>query len=337
MARVNPVVVIDARPRGPDGPWAVQSILGRPVLAHLIEAVGRPASIVAHDDDRHAVRSATSREPIAWCDAPSVGRVVLRADRLYEPRALRSALRRGRDPETSAFWRLDLAPDPVAAGAELARRLWYQPLGRYWGGPLARRLARALVATPVRPNALTLAAGAIMFAAAAIVATGAAGIAVQCITALLLAVALVLDTADGHLARLQNTASELGRRLDAALDELADLFLHVAIAWSSYRVTGRVEWLGMGLIYALGRAVFDAARRVADARDGCGQPESHAPPDRAKALRRLVRLAGHADVRWHLWIILAALGRLDWALLAYAAYYPARTVVLSFSRVARHD
>jgi len=34
-----------------------------------------------------------------------------------------------------------------------------------------------------------------------------------------------------------------------------------------------------------------------------------------------VLIAGHADVRWHLWIALAAVGRLDVALVAYACYF----------------
>ena len=37
-----------------------------------------------------------------------------------------------------------------------------------------------------------------------------------------------------------------------------------------------------------------------------------------------MRLIGHADVRWHLWIVLALAGRLDVALAAYAGYFPAR-------------
>ena len=52
------------------------------------------------------------------------------------------------------------------------------------------------------------------------------------------------------------------------------------------------------------------------------RPDGPAEP----AGRGLVRLAGHADVRWHLWIVLAALGRLDVALVAYAAYFPARAL-----------
>ena len=35
----------------------------------------------------------------------------------------------------------------------------------------------------------------------------------------------------------------------------------------------------------------------------------------------MVRLIGHADLRWHLWIVLASVGRLDVALAAYAGYF----------------
>ena len=53
-----------------------------------------------------------------------------------------------------------------------------------------------------------------------------------------LAAALVLDTSDGHLARLQGTASEFGRWLDANLDELGDMALHAAIAWAAFARDG---------------------------------------------------------------------------------------------------
>jgi hypothetical protein len=51
---------------------------------------------------------------------------------------------------------------------------------------------------------------------------------------------------------------------------------------------------------------------------------------------KVVRLAAHADVRWHLWIVLAALGRLDWALAAYAVYFPARALAGALRKAARH-
>jgi hypothetical protein len=47
-------------------------------------------------------------------------------------------------------------------------------------------------------------------------------------------------------------------------------------------------------------------------------------------------LAGHADVRWHLWIVLAMLGRLDLALVAYALYFPIRAIAGAARKAGRH-
>ena len=74
--------------------------------------------------------------------------------------------------------------------------------------------------------------------------------------AAVLALALVLDTADGRLARLQGTSSAFGRWLDQILDELADLTLHAAIAWAAYIATGLVIWLALGILYASGKHFF---------------------------------------------------------------------------------
>jgi hypothetical protein len=41
-------------------------------------------------------------------------------------------------------------------------------------------------------------------------------------------------------------------------------------------------------------------------------------------------------VRWHLWIALAALGRLDGALAAYAIYFPARALAGAIRKAGRH-
>jgi hypothetical protein len=49
-----------------------------------------------------------------------------------------------------------------------------------------------------------------------------------------------------------------------------------------------------------------------------------------------MRLIGHADIRWHLWIALAAVGRLDLALAAYAGYYPLRAFTGAVRKGVRH-
>jgi phosphatidylglycerophosphate synthase len=189
----------------------------------------------------------------------------------------------------------------------------------------------------VRPNHLTLTSAGLMLGAAATVLLAPPVPPARGATAALLAVALVLDTADGHLARLQGTASEFGRWLDLLLDELCDMVLHAAIALAAFTRDQKPAWLVIGMVYAMGKYVFVASNEswagaapAVPARGLMTREQAASLPYKA------VRLAGHADVRWHLWIVLAALGRLDWALLAYAAYFPARTLAGAIRKVVRH-
>ena len=165
-----------------------------------------------------------------------------------------------------------------------------------------------------------------MFAAAGMTAFGGWGPFQYITTALALAAALVLDTADGRLARLQGTGSAFGRWLDQVLDELADLTLHAAIAWSVFRSTGQPGWLVLGTLYVSGKYMFVIQSLAGNTleKQGTEQTSARRPARKSSILRRLVRLAGHADIRWHIWIVLALVGRLDLALVSYAVYFPLR-------------
>ena len=57
---------------------------------------------------------------------------------------------------------------------------------------------------------------------------------------------------------------------------------------------------------------------------------------RSGLARRLVGALGHADVRWHLWIVLALFGRLDLALLLYSVYFPLRALGGGLRKVVAH-
>jgi phosphatidylglycerophosphate synthase len=180
---------------------------------------------------------------------------------------------------------------------------------------------------------VTLAASGLFLSGAAVVAFGPSSLPARLAAAGALAGALVLDTADGHLARLQGTASDFGRWLDSWLDEVGDMALHAAAAWSAYGRTGSAAWLLAGMLYAMGKYVFVAGTTGPEptAEGSAGAPVSRA----GSPLREAVRLAGHADIRWHLWIALAAVGRLDLALAAYAAYFPARAVAGAVGKAVR--
>jgi len=352
-------LVIDARPRGPRGPLATEILLGRPVLTQLVEqalavgSLGGPIAVHAREDE-HALLHRLMADHVSgrvlfFTGPPQAGAAIMRTDRLYDLRRLRRAVRGGGDPETAVIWRLDRTRSLATAEEELKRRLSYQPLGRFWAFALAERLAATLEPTRVRPNGLTLAAAALMLAASTVVAFGGPGYLPSIATALALAAALVLDTADGRLARLQGTSSAFGRWLDQVLDELADLVLHAAIAWSVFQSSHQPFWLAIGMLYLSGKYLFVIQSLSGDALEGEARWEGKAK--RAgeaplelnagrvrrmsrsaihsavfKASRKLVGAVGHADLRWHLWIALALLGRLDLALAVYAVYFPVRAL-----------
>ncbi len=350
-------LVIDARPRGPGGPLADERLQGRSVLAHLLDlalALGEGMVVVhARRDDHRRFQDLIADRPggrvVFATGPPSEDAVILRSDRLYDRARLRRALKRRQDPESAVLWRLDQPQGLAGAEDELTRRQFYQPLGRYWALAPARRLARWLCPTRVRPNSLTLASGALMLAAAAGVACAPAGFPTQAAVAAALALALVLDTADGHLARLQGTTSEFGRWLDAYLDELSDMALHAAIAWAAFVRTGQPGWLLLGMLYGMGKYQFVVATSAWDGQREQGvatQGVGEVTPTRNVGMRgtwrageivtSCVRLAGHADVRWHLWIVLAAIGRLDVALASHAVYFPVRALGAAARKAARH-
>lgn len=334
MPGPSAILVIDARPRGPRGPMAAERVLGRTVLAHLVDAASAcgpgPFAVHARADEHADLRRSLGGDALSVIFAtgpPPEDRAVLRADRLYDPIRVRKAIHAGKSVETAVIWRLDQPMGLASAEDELVRRRTYQPLGRFWALAPAKILAQALVPTIARPNAVTLAATAFMLIAAGLVASASSSLAIHVTTAILLALALVLDTADGHLARLQGTASAFGRWLDAVLDELADMVLHAAIAWSMFVRSGSAGWLVAGMIYAIGKYLFVIAQQ-----EGCdtkGEAASSVSLERPSLLARCVRIVGHADVRWHLWIGLAAIGRLEIALIAYAAYFPIRTLAIA--------
>jgi len=352
-------LVIDARPRGPRGLLATEILLGRPVLSHLVEqalTVGSPGGPIAVHarEGEHALLQGLMADHVSnrvmfFTGPPQAGAAIMRTDRLYDLRRLRRAVRSGGDPETAVIWRLDRASSLATAEDELKRRLTYQPLGRFWAFSLAERLAATLEGTGVRPNHLTLAAAALMLTASAIVACGGPGYLPSIAAALALAAALVLDTADGRLARLQGTSSAFGRWLDHVLDELADVALHAAIAWSVFQSSRQPYWLAIGMLYLGGKYVFmiqsltglefagdkqwvGKAKSEGEAalQPDAGRARSERRPALlsavARAPRKLVAAVGHADLRWHLWIVLALLGRLDLALAVYAVYFPLRAI-----------
>src|SRR5262249_43364423 len=111
MTRTVESFAIDARPRGPRGPYAREFVRGRPVLDHVLDAAesvwesDRETRIPVHvaPEDYETIARQLSARPssrfLATTTVPLAGATLLRTNRLYEPRRLRFALRAGKDPE----------------------------------------------------------------------------------------------------------------------------------------------------------------------------------------------------------------------------------------------
>lgn len=343
--------VIDARPIGPRGLLADEQLLGRSVLAHLIDLARRQRSsrviIVAPRAEHDRILGSLGGEANGLdcqivSESPASLGFRLRADRIYDPRRLRVALRRAQDPELATIWRLDNPAMLAAAEQEWLRRRTYQPLGKYWALSPARSLARSLRGTSIRPNLLTcLGAGSMFLAAILIVAWPSAGPAERLAIAAILGIGLILDIADGHLARIQGTSSTFGRWLDGFLDECADMALHAAIAWGQFLATRQPLWLVVGMLFGMGKFGFAYGNLTWERFQNGNQgelPDPHGAQEAPRGLRRIVVALGHADLRWHVWILFAAIGALHVELALFAAYYPARAIfgVFRKRRLATH-
>lgn len=115
------------------------------------------------------------------------------------------------------------------------------PLNFYFYHPLARRLARLLVPTPVTPNmvsvmsAVCLVAAAACFTGLAWPANAFAGLAFMLLWH-------VVDGTDGDLARMTGRVSATGELVDGVCDYFGNTVLYFAFAFQADDVWGGWAW-----------------------------------------------------------------------------------------------
>ncbi len=150
-------------------------------------------------------------------------------------------------------WFVHVTGERAAAEAEARlRRDLGSPVDSRLDTAVHRRLSkpvtRVAVALGVAPNPITVASGVVGLAAAASMALGdAAALAVGLLLYLL---AVVLDHADGEVARLTLTESAMGEWLDIVIDTLVHTALVLALGVAADRVTG--AGLAAGVVGAVG-------------------------------------------------------------------------------------
>ena len=97
--------------------------------------------------------------------------------------------------------------------------------------PLARYVAAASASVGISADAVTLISFGLHLVGVLLIATSGMGMAAAVGAYLLLAVAYVLDSADGQAARLTNTASRAGEWLDHTVDIVKLVTFHAAIGY----------------------------------------------------------------------------------------------------------
>ena len=213
------------------------------------------------------------------------------------------------------------------------------PISRWYLRPVADRLAMLLAPTQVRPVHLTFCG----FLSAA----AAAGILLCRPQWMPVAAALVLlcwffDRCDGLLARRQNTVSAFGAWLDANVDELVDVGLHVAVAAVAAEQVG-ASWPWFLLVgFLTGKYLFmhglsseESAKETSRRLSQCSRMKngtipfpnpSPLPTAPFSILRQAYHLPANADVRVHLLVLALASGYLAAELALVAIYYNLRWI-----------
>jgi len=98
--------------------------------------------------------------------------------------------------------------------------------------PLAGLLVQLIADWPVSPNQVTIASGLVSATAgAALFLAPAHGLWLAAVSAGLLFFSVILDCADGQLARLRGGGSPIGRVLDGLVDSVAPLTVMPAMLW----------------------------------------------------------------------------------------------------------
>jgi phosphatidylglycerophosphate synthase len=127
------------------------------------------------------------------------------------------------------------AADPGSNSLPVDRpRELQDPLNFYFYHPLARRLARLLVPTPVSPNMVSVMSAACLCAASACfvgLAWPANAFAGLCFMLLW----HIVDGADGDLARMTGRASATGELVDGVCDYFGNTVRYFAFSYIAYK------------------------------------------------------------------------------------------------------
>jgi len=134
------------------------------------------------------------------------------------------------------------ASDLRPPGAVSRPRELQDPLNFYVYHPLARRLARLLVPTPVSPNMVSVMSAVCLVAAAACF-VGLAWPANAAVGLFFMLLWHIVDGADGDLARMTGRASATGELVDGVCDYFGNTVMYFAFAFQADDLWGGWAWI----------------------------------------------------------------------------------------------
>jgi phosphatidylglycerophosphate synthase len=178
---------------------------------------------------------------------------------------------------------------------------------------LFRRLAaivvRALAPTPITPNQVTVMAGAIgAMSGVAVVAAVEGPAWWLAVGALLLFTGMVLDCADGQLARIRGTSSMLGRGLDGMVDSIPTFSIFLGLALFTSRTFGLGTWgwllaVGAGASTLWQTYIYDAAKNIYLSNTKPPDPAGSSGLVTIAAIEREMKVAREKH-HWASWVVL---------------------------------
>jgi phosphatidylglycerophosphate synthase len=135
----------------------------------------------------------------------------------------------------------------VATRAGFKPRDVEEPIDYYWHRPLAGLLVQLLAKTSATPNQVTVASGVVSLMSGGAIAAGA-WVHPLCaaLGGVLLLASIVLDCADGQLARLKGISTAVGRILDGTMDAVAPTAVFTGMVFYLLSLGHPPLWVWLG-------------------------------------------------------------------------------------------
>jgi phosphatidylglycerophosphate synthase len=172
--------------------------------------------------------------------------------------------------------------------------------------PLARRVVRLLLRTPITPNQVTLISGALGVAAGVLLPFGVERRAVWLVAGVLLFLSVVFDCCDGQLARARQISSTTGAILDGIADYAVGVAVGVGATATVVALTGNHWFWLVGIAgiasSAVQSAMFDHAKTRYIARVGGGYQEREEDVEQVRSDRARAWSEGRYGDAFLLWV-----------------------------------